>query len=591
MNLNQQQIDELQLIANTGGTGARVNYYTKLASWGLRYGEIGLSVALEHEIGGRVANEFFMSVASDEGIMVSGSQWQSIGDSLMKADLAARKLNTSIDTDGDIIYLDLEYFQIKDYHQDVYGNLGGTVPSGQGVSIQAWTAYAPVMALGVDAWDAMLADGIVNLAAFVGSMASAAFRDGDPHALLWLGTSVKIWETVFGTGSPLMFPNEMDGAEIIIGTLDDDEASIFVPSAINQKKVFLGLGGEDIFDISGAEGTQHFYDGGDGDDRFVIVGQAEALINGSLGEDMIEVSSIASSTTFQIRHADHFSRISGPAEIGFKSVEMITGSANADEFLFIDVPFLTGVQSIDGGDGNDLLVMTDEVHTHSAGDRYLDLTSGLYGNFTRISGIEYVQGSRNDDHVKGNNSNNFVLAQAGADEIRGMAGNDKIYGGAGNDTLSGGAGLDSLYGDDGVDKVYGDGEDDKIYGYAGEDELYGGAGNDSLLGGADQDKLHGEVGNDTLRAEGGIDVLAGGPGINVLYGGDGSDTFTFGYGTDYVMDFLLGTDRLLNHDYISPSYSQSGTYVKISGAGGTMYLANCSLSDVQNAHDNFFLWA
>lgn len=41
MHLTQNQFNELKTIVDNGGTGARVAYYTKLASFGFDYGRDG----------------------------------------------------------------------------------------------------------------------------------------------------------------------------------------------------------------------------------------------------------------------------------------------------------------------------------------------------------------------------------------------------------------------------------------------------------------------------------------------------------------------------------------------------------------------
>lgn len=110
----------------------------------MTYGSLALGVVLEDQISGRVANAYFMAVAEQEGVTVSPQQWAAIGNSLMLADFQAHQNARLLEADGTVRYSDIGYEPIRDYHEQVFRDLGGTVPEGTGVSINAWTAYAPL---------------------------------------------------------------------------------------------------------------------------------------------------------------------------------------------------------------------------------------------------------------------------------------------------------------------------------------------------------------------------------------------------------------------------------------------------------------
>lgn len=73
---------------------------------------------------------------------------------------------------------------------------------------------------------------------------------------------------------------------------------------------------------------------------------------------------------------------------------------------------------------------------------------------------------------------------------------------------------------------------------------------DRVTGRATNDVLKGLSGDDVLIGRNGNDTIAGGKGSDVMDGGLGSDRFDFSAGhlqndaTDYIRDFLLGTDTL-----------------------------------------------
>ncbi len=107
----------------------------------------------------------------------------------------------------------------------------------------------------------------------------------------------------------------------------------------------------------------------------------------------------------------------------------------------------------------------------------------------------------------------------------------KLHGTGGDDSLTGTDGNDILYGLDGNDTIHGGAGHDTIYGGAGHDTIYGGDGIDTIYGGSGDDLIYGGLGNDTMS------------------GGAGADTFAWTLndlgGTDTILDFEMGTDKLL----------------------------------------------
>ena len=85
----------------------------------------------------------------------------------------------------------------------------------------------------------------------------------------------------------------------------------------------------------------------------------------------------------------------------------------------------------------------------------------------------------------------------------------------------------------------------------GNDTVSGGAGHDVVEGGAGNDRVLGNGGNDTLRGGPGADTLEGSVGNDRMSGGGGGDTFIFspGCGSDTVLGFGSGADRLLFEGY------------------------------------------
>ena len=121
----------------------------------------------------------------------------------------------------------------------------------------------------------------------------------------------------------------------------------------------------------------------------------------------------------------------------------------------------------------------------------------------------------------------------------------------------------TINGGNGIDFLFGTAGDDVLSGGNGVDTLFGYAGNDTLLGGNGTDTLWGGDGND---------LLDGGRGNDLLYGGSGSDTFVLarGNGTDLIVDFSLGQDRIglsggLSYSQLSVSNVLGSTAISFGG--------------------------
>ncbi|MEO0644552.1 MAG: calcium-binding protein [Cyanobacteria bacterium J06650_10] len=148
------------------------------------------------------------------------------------------------------------------------------------------------------------------------------------------------------------------------------------------------------------------------------------------------------------------------------------------------------------------------------------------------------------------------MPPVGTDESDTLVGDDadnSLDGLAGDDTLAGGLGNDIILGGDGDDVLRGDlndpsPQDDSA---GGNDIIFGGEGSDRIGGKAGNDILSGDAGDDFIWGDDGDDILMGVTGNDTLVGdnfsdGSGSDLFVFGNGdgTDTIVDFEVGTDRI-----------------------------------------------
>jgi len=291
--------------------------------------------------------------------------------------------------------------------------------------------------------------------------------------------------------------------------------------------------------------------GGDGNDS-VVAGAGADIVTGDAGDDILS----GGDGNDTLRGGAGLDTLNGGAGndslLGEADNDQLSGGLDDD--------------TLDGGVGDDRVTesadtdftLTNTSLTSAAlgtdtlvGITRAQLTGGASGNTINASaftGIATLDGADGNDIILSPAGGSLVIGGAGADSITGGAGADTISGDAGNDTIRGGAGNDSIQGGD---------DDDLLMGGLGADTLSGGAGNDRLVGisnadlaapvttlaelnTADSDVLLGGDGNDTIVAGLGKDTVDGGAGddlIDVASGGTttaAQDSVIASAGTDMV---------------------------------------------------------
>ncbi|WP_434602465.1 retention module-containing protein [Pseudomonas sp. Z4-7] len=183
---------------------------------------------------------------------------------------------------------------------------------------------------------------------------------------------------------------------------------------------------------------------------------------------------------------------------------------------------LPGADTVNGGDGNDILFGDLVSFNGVAGEGYQAIQSFV----AQQSGVDVSK-------VTTSNVHQYITDHYTAFDVSGAHdGNDTLLGGAGNDIL---------------------------FGQGGNDLLDGGKGNDILLGGS------------------GSDILIGGKGNDTLIGGLGGDTFVWksgDTGTDVIKDFKAAEgDRIDLRDLLQgETGSTIDHFLKISTVDGVSSL-------------------
>lgn len=321
------------------------------------------------------------------------------------------------------------------------------------------------------------------------------------------------------------------------------------------------------------------------------LGTAKAgnLINGGVGNDVVDASGLTSATGLTLALGD-----------GDDTVKMGRGN-----------------DTLGGGAGDRDLIDLSHITTNTVVNLTSGTASGSDVGSDTITGFEDIRGGAGKDFLTGNGVANIFYASAGDDVINGMGGTDTYdaSGTAGPVTIdldtgyassAGGVptltSIENALGGLGDDFIYGSSVANRLEGGAGEDTINGGGGNDILVGGDDDDTIDGGAGDADIAVFAGnrsdymIDIakVAGVATVTVtglgVYAAEGTDTLTgveylrFGSGAsqvtievDEVTDFNMNTSADLLAKSVSGQLSyrdgaNPGTSVNGSGIGSQTVL-------------------
>ena len=394
------------------------------------------------------------------------------------------------------------------------------------------------------------------------------------------------------------------------GLQEEQEPDVELIAGSDHDDVLVGTLGRDRLD---GRGGNDDLDGGENDDILEGGGGADRL-SGGPGEDT--ASYRFSYAGVEVRLHDGIARgghAQGDTFVGRQTIEYVDSAGNTQQ---ADVPDIE----------------------HLTGSEYNDILVGAYGanRLDGRGGSDRLNGGGGNDELDGGAGNDWLIGGAGADILTGGAGEDFAlywYSDAGvtvrlhNVLTRGGKGghaegdtyagtetveytdaegntltltvpdIEHLVGSDHNDVLAGDSRGNWLDGSGGDDRLFGGpgGGDDVLAGGEGDDRLYGGKGNDTLEGGPGNDRLSGGPDNDRLDGGEGDDIFFFtpGDGTDVILDFGNGGDRIdltAFEDIRSTAdlavQQQSGNAVidLSEQSGGTVTLRDFNTTDIVEEH-------
>ncbi len=318
------------------------------------------------------------------------------------------------------------------------------------------------------------------------------------------------------------------------------------------------------------DGTDNLFGGAD-TDLLVIAGGATAMVMGAstivagaatINHSLFERFDITGSTQGdEIATGTGDDTIDGGAgddeiEAGAGADEITTGTgsdtvdgAAGDDVITVT---LDGIDSIDGGDDTDTLVVVGGSLALTMTATSIGETAGGTIDFLNIESLRITGSSANDE----------LLGGTGADILNGGDGNDTINGGGGLDTLTGGAGIDFLVIDQSasttavsVDLTLTTG---RITGFEGA-IVTTGSGDDSFRGKR-------PAANDTTSV-GENDVVSLGAGNDrasvMLYG---DDTLDGGADTDTLVVFGRGAVAVTTSSFVQIGSTFAATYTSADGS-------------------------
>jgi Ca2+-binding RTX toxin-like protein len=233
-----------------------------------------------------------------------------------------------------------------------------------------------------------------------------------------------------------------------------------------------------------------------------------------------------------------------------------------------------GGDILDGGGGND----TASYAGSSVGVT-VDLnlvgtaqTSSGDASGDRLTNIENLTGSSQNDTLTGNSGANVLNGGLGDDTLIGGAGADQLIGGGGTDTASyasSGAAVQVNLTLSGAQTSTGDASGDtltniaNLIGSSFGDTLTGTSGVNTITGGGGDDTINGNGGNDIINAGDGDDTIVYNTGLLAanVQGGIGTDTLLINGGPVPTSFNLVtaGIERAY-HLNVSSTYTQIDTY-------------------------------
>lgn len=299
---------------------------------------------------------------------------------------------------------------------------------------------------------------------------------------------------------------------------------------------------------------------------------------------------------------------------GFGGADRLDGgieSTNANDTLYgglgddiYELRNRNDVASEAGGDGIDTVIAYFNDHTLGAGIENLYFAAGTH----RGSGNELdnkIYGTNGTDSMNGGDGNDVLVGDA---EFNTATDNDILTGGGGHDTyriqdlfIAGGGTGGADIGDEVVEEA-GGGTDHVIVekiagyrldlnvenatlalGYSGAQWLTGNTEANILTGGTNADTLNGGDANDQLIGNAGADTLIGGAGVDTMKGGASNDTYSVDDSADAIEELANQGIDIVN---ASASYILSANVETLNLSGSALNGTGNTTANTINGNDN-----
>jgi Ca2+-binding RTX toxin-like protein len=196
--------------------------------------------------------------------------------------------------------------------------------------------------------------------------------------------------------------------------------------------------------MAGGKGDD-FIDGSQGNSDTIVFDAVWDSVLGQVDLTSVDIDLVKGIATDGLGGTDTFIGIENVSIRRSGAASNILGDNNRNMFSIQE--YATKDDTVDGRDGNDVVLYNNLNRTNDGTGLTIDLISGkatgtMIGSDTLVS-IENAHGSQDNDIII-MSSSGYVFAESGNDKIIGGSSSNYINGGKGDDTIDGGLGNDSV---------------------------------------------------------------------------------------------------------------------------------------------------
>jgi Ca2+-binding RTX toxin-like protein len=258
---------------------------------------------------------------------------------------------------------------------------------------------------------------------------------GDQDTIVFTQNDFDLGLRNFGSGSGI---EEIDASGVsgarIVGDNTGDDLNFSTTTLTNIDEIAGGRGNDTIVGSSAAD----FIDGGR-DDDLLMGGSGDDTIVGGRDDDTLDGGE-GSDDYLVTNNTDGFDTITDSGT-GGGDIDRVLATADDTRFGFAYFGADSGIEEISANGFANATI---------AGS---DLANELDFSTTQLTGILSISGGDGNDVITGTSNNDIIFGDKDNDRITGGAGDDELSGGTGDDDFIAGEGDDLVIGNAGIDRL------------------------------------------------------------------------------------------------------------------------------------------